>query len=143
MLCCCACIACHDSDSENGLQRPLKSFRQNLSSTTTSLTLHPSQDVTIPVRIQNPGTETWVSAGRYPVTISYKWFNKGRMLPIEGERTLLPAAVPSNQAVNVDVRVVAPAQSGDFDLRITLVQEGVAWFMLKSNTFLQLPVTVK
>jgi hypothetical protein len=145
---CCIGVACREtshpnSNSEGGLQQPLSSFRQVLSSTTTSVALHPAQEVKIPVRIQNPGTETWASTGQYPVTISYKWFNGGQMLPIEGERTGLPAAVTPNQAVNADVRVVAPNQTGTFDLRITLVQEGVAWFMTKSNTFLQLPVTVK
>jgi hypothetical protein len=139
--------ACHespDTSSESGgLQQPLTSFRQVLTSSTTSLTLHPAQEVKIPVRIQNPGTETWVSAGHYPVTISYKWFNGGQMLPIEGERTVLPGPVAPNQAVNADVRVVAPGQPGNFDLRITLVQEAISWFMMKSNTFLRLPVTVK
>src|SRR5262249_25571767 len=40
------------------------------------------------------------------------------------------------------VRVVAPNEPGSLALRITLVQEAVAWFMMKSNTFLELPATV-
>ncbi len=76
------------------------------------------------------------------MTISYKWFQNGRMLPIEGERTLLPAALGPNQAADANVRVVAPAAAGAYALRLTLVQEAVAWFMLKSNTYLELPVTV-
>jgi len=148
ILCCFVDTSCREtpgtnSESGGGLQQPLTAFSQVLTSSTTSLTLHPGQEVKIPVRIRNPGTETWVSAGRYPITISYKWFNGGQMLPIEGERTLLPAAVPPNRAVNADVRVIAPDQTGNFDLRITLVQEAVSWFMTKSNTFLQLRVTVK
>lgn len=76
------------------------------------------------------------------MTVSYKWFKGAEMLPIEGERTMLPARLGPKQAANIDVRVVAPNQPGDFSLRITMVQEGVAWFMGKSNQFLDLPVSV-
>ncbi len=56
---------------------------------------------------------------------------------------MLPGPVGPNQSVNVNVRVVAPSQPGTYELRITLIQEGVAWFMTKSNTFLKLTATVK
>jgi len=125
------------------VEQPLASFRQVLTSTTTRLSLHSKEETKLPVRIQNPGPETWVSAGRYPVTISYKWYRDARMLPIEGERTVLIAPIGPNQSAEASVRVVAPEQTGNFALRVTLVQEGVAWFMLKSNTFLELPVTVE
>ncbi len=148
---CCVGTACRPSENPaagppptlGGLDQPLTSFRQNLTSSTTSLALHPGQEIRIPVRVENPGSETWVSVGRYPVTISYKWFNGTVMLPIEGERTVLPGPIGPNQALNVEVRVVAPNQPGNFTLRITLVQEAVAWFMAKSNIFLQLPASVK
>jgi hypothetical protein len=126
-----------------GVEQPLVSFRQILISPTTNLSLHPKQETKVPVRIQNPGSETWISAGRYPVMISYKWYKDSHLLPIEGERTSLPAPVGPNQAVDAAVRVVAPDQTGSFALRITLVQEAVAWFMLKSDTFLELPATVE
>jgi len=125
------------------MQPPLTSFRQVLTSSTTRLSLHPGQEVKIPVRIENPGQEPWPSTGPFPVNVSYKWFNGATMLPVEGERTPLPGPVGPDQSVNVDVRVVAPNQLGNFALRISLVQEAVAWFMLKSNTFLELPATVK
>jgi len=107
------------------------------------LTLHPGQEIRVPVHIENPGTETWISAGRFPVTISYKWFTNGELLPIEGERTILPSPVAPNQNVNVDVRVVAPGTPGNYTVRISLVQEAIAWFMTKSDTFLLLKAVVK
>ena len=55
----------------------------------------------------------------------------------------LTSDVGPQQAIDLDVRVVAPAQPGKYTLRITLVQEAVAWFMIKSNTFLEIPVTVQ
>ena len=132
-----------EAEKKAGLQQPLTSFRQVLTSPKTELKLHPGEDIKIPVHIQNPGTETWVSAGQFPVAVSYKWFRDGQMLVIEGERTALPSAIGPNQAADVDVRVIAPPDPGKYGLRLTLVQEAVAWFMLKSNTFLELPVTVQ
>ena len=126
-----------------GVDQPLTSFQQNLTSSTTKLDLHPGQDIKLPVRIENPGAEPWVSAGSFPVTVSYKWFKGAEMLPIEGERTMLPARLGPKQAASVDVRVVAPNQPGEFSLRVTLVQEGVAWFMGKSNQFLEVPTSVR
>jgi len=121
----------------------LVSFRQILTSPTARLTLHSREETRLPVRIQNPGGETWASAGKFPVTISYKWFQDGSMLPIEGERTVLPGPIGPNLSADASVRVVAPDRTGSFALRVTLVQEAVAWFMLKSNTFLELPVTIE
>jgi hypothetical protein len=147
---CCVGIACHqgatppsEGEKKAGLQQPLTSFRQVLTSPKTDLKLHPGEDIKVPVHIQNPGTETWVSAGKYPVTVSYKWFKDGQMMGIEGERTGLPSAIGPNQGVDVDVRMIAPPEPGKYALRVTLVQEAVTWFMIKSNTFLELPVTVQ
>ena len=139
-------MGCHHEDAptqETGLQQPLTSFRQNLSSSTTNLTLHPGQEIKVPVRIENPGPETWVSTGKFPVTISYKWFKQAEMLPIEGARTVLPGPLGPNQSVTVDVRVVAPNQPGDYTVRITLVQEAVTWFLTKGAAVLQLNASVK
>jgi len=144
----CMGIGCHQeapqpTNQKLGMQQPVTSFRQVLTSSKTDLKLHPGEDTKIPVRIQNPGTETWVSAGPYPVNVSYKWYKDGQMMRIEGERTALPSAIGPKQAIDAEVRVVAPLDPGEYALRITLVQEAVAWFMMNSHTFLALPVTIE
>lgn len=92
--------------------------------------------------IKNSGQEKLVSAGRFPITISYKWYEAGKMLPIEGERTLLPQPLKPGETVDVKVLVVAPAAGKTLTLRISLVQEGVDWFMSNGATPLELPVTL-
>ena len=144
----CMGIACRQAapdptDQKIGMQHAVTSFRQVLTSSKADLKLHPGEDTRIPVRIQNPGPDTWMSAGRYPINVSYKWYKDGQMMSIEGERTALPSAIGPNQAIEAEVRVVAPREPGDYALRITLVQEAVAWFMINSHTFLALPVTVE
>src|SRR5438034_2919895 len=87
LLVCCVGPACRQSNPNTsvvleqnlGLQQPLTSFRQVLTSSVDKLTLQPGQEIRVPVHIENPGTETWISAGRFPVTISYKWFKNAEL----------------------------------------------------------------
>ena len=126
-----------------GLNQPLSSLNQVIQSSAHDLSVAANEKFELPVRIENPGTETWVSAGSAPVNASYKWFLDGKMLPIEGERTPLPKPISPKTSQEMTVHVVAPGQAGKYELRVTLVQEGVTWFMTKSNTYLALPVSVR
>ena len=74
----------------------------------------------------SPALSKW-SLRRYPITVSYKWFDGGKILPVEGERTFYPAHQAKNEYANVNIKVVAPASGKDLVLKITLVQEGVQW----------------
>ena len=126
-----------------GMTQPLGSFNQIIQSSAANLSVSANEKFDVPVRIENPGTDTWVSAGNAPVNVSYKWFLDGKMLPIEGERTGLPKPIEPKTSANVTVHIVAPGLPGKYELRVTLVQEGVSWFMTKSNTYLSLPVSVR
>lgn len=126
----------------NEPSQSLSSYNQIIESDTKNLSVSTSQRFDIPVHIKNPGTDTWSSTGAAPVTISYKWFLNGEMLPIEGERTLLPEPIAPTGAADVTVHVVAPTETGKYELRVTLVHEGVTWFMTKSSNYLSLPISV-
>jgi hypothetical protein len=45
--------------------------------------------------------------GVAPITVSYKWFDGARMLPIEGARTLLRTVLKPNESANLNVKAVA------------------------------------
>jgi hypothetical protein len=64
------------------------------------------------------------------------------MLPIEGARTALPWPLNPGDSVNVNAKIVAPATLGSFILRVSLVQEGVQWFMTAGATPLELKAIV-
>jgi hypothetical protein len=96
----------------------------------------------IPVRVGNAGTEAWASAGKFPITLSYKWVKNGRMLPIEGERTMLPGVLAPGATVLVSAVVIAPPEAGSYVLSLSLVQEGVTWFISSGATPLDIPTTV-
>lgn len=126
-----------------GLTQPLSSFDQVIRSSASNLSVAANEKFELPVRIENPGTETWLTTGSAPVNVSYKWFRNGTILPIEGERTPLPKPISPKTSEDVTVHIMAPGQAGKYELRVTLVQEGVTWFMTKSNTYLALPVSVR
>jgi hypothetical protein len=46
----------------------------------------------------------------------------------EGERTRLPQSIAPRATADCVLGVRAPAEPGAYELRVTLVQEGVAWF---------------
>jgi hypothetical protein len=120
----------------------LSSYSEDIQSPTKSLSLRPAESTLVPVTLRNTGPVLWSPAGLNPVTISYKWFDQGKMLPIEGERTALPGPVKPGDSVTVQAKVVAPGTTGDLVLKITLVQEGVAWFMTAGGKPLELPASV-
>jgi hypothetical protein len=122
----------------------LDHFSQEIASPVGKLNLSANQSIQVPVTIKNPSTDSWFAEGPYPIHISYKWFNDGRILPIEGERTALSVApVRPNESVQENVRIVAPGAPGSYQLQITLVQEGVAWFNLSGAKPLVIAATVQ
>ena len=122
---------------------PLSSFSQEITSSLTLVKAKPSETTMVPVTIRNTTAAPWSSRGRYPITVSYKWFDGGKILPVEGERTFLPTPIRPNESANVNIKVVAPASGKDLVLKITLVQEGVQWFMMAGATPLELPVILQ
>jgi hypothetical protein len=79
--------------------------------------------------VGNEGGAILVSAPPYPVHISYRWFDRcDSAIVIEGDRSLLPEALPPGSEQSCRFRLRTPARQGDYRLVITLVQEHVAWF---------------
>jgi hypothetical protein len=128
------------SDEVNG---PLSAFQQDIASPVHQLTLHANEVIQLPVTIKNTGRELLASKGAAPVVVSYKWFEGGTMLPVEGERTLLPHALAPGESVPLELKVVAPPQAKPIVLKVTLVQEGVAWFFTRGAKPLEIPADVR
>jgi 2-polyprenyl-3-methyl-5-hydroxy-6-metoxy-1,4-benzoquinol methylase len=95
----------------------------------------------IELYIENNSQFILNSCGNTPVNIAYHWMNKGanEYIVFDGKRTkLMPALYAHNKMFtkpfyNFNKRlyrasVQAPPNSGDYILRLTLVQEHVRWF---------------
>ncbi len=87
--------------------------------------------VEIPCVIENRGSAILVSAGPHPVYVAYRWFHsvEDEWVQLhEGSRTDLPDALSPQRSVACNPRIEVPEEDGHFMLRISLVQEHVAWF---------------
>jgi hypothetical protein len=90
-----------------------------------------NMEAEVTCEVQNLGNDLLVSAQPYPVHLSYRWID-----PHSGQwkqewnsvRTPLPRGLGPQQKASCTMRIAAPPQAGRYLLRITAVQEGVAWF---------------
>jgi hypothetical protein len=133
------CATCTEADraaaaSRTSMEQPLVSFAHEVAATPRQVSVTALQPFTVPVKFKNAGDRPWSSSGRYPVHATYKLYRDGAILPVEGERTSLPGALHPGDTATMEMRAVAPGLPGTYDLRLTLVQEGVAWFMTETGT---------
>jgi hypothetical protein len=68
-----------------------------------------------------------ISSGHW-VHLSYHWVNEAGADVIEGARHVLPCGFRPQEETATGLTVAAPAQPGRYRFRLSLVQEGVAWF---------------
>jgi hypothetical protein len=125
------------------MDAPLTKFGQELTGDQRTLILKPGETTKIRVTIRNLTNAIIATAGKYPVTLSYKWFDNGQMLPIEGARTFLVRPLAINEQETVFANVTAPESGTNLTLRFSLVQEGVAWFFLQNAPTLDISVQIQ
>lgn len=122
----------------------LTDFRQKISMKTPISTMKSGQVVTAPVTITNSGNENWPAGGGYPVHLAYHWYDRsGNLVVWDGERTVLPKDLGEGESVKVQATIKAPDKAGEYVLRMTMVQEFVAWFEDKGAKPLTQLVTIK
>jgi hypothetical protein len=121
--------------------QPLEKFSQQIASSTTTVSARSGDSFSLLVTIRNPGPPRWMSQGPFPVNVSYRWYESGRRLPVEGIRTALPAPLDPGAEATVNMRVEVPKDAhGDLTLKVSLVQESVAWFIDRGGPPLEIRV---
>lgn len=81
------------------------------------------------VRIRNDD-DAWLVSQEVcnPVFISYHWFAlDGRVVLWDGKRTPFPVPLAPHRAMTVPVSIAAPAEPGDYILRLDLAREWLGW----------------
>ena len=84
--------------------------------------------VSVSCEVTNLGRSPFSTAGKWPIHLSYKWFDGAAQLPLEGERTGFETPLPPGKSRRVQASVRTPESPGSFELLVTLVQEEIAWF---------------
>jgi hypothetical protein len=129
-------LACTARVREGNESRPVSSFAGKL---------FVEDDVADPKRVfvRNDGVDVWPCDGTLAVHLSYRWIDvEGNSMPIEGTRFMLPAPVEPGATAAVAFTHPEPP-SGAAILRLTLVQELVAWFDEVGGPTLELPISHK
>jgi SAM-dependent methyltransferase len=89
----------------------------------------PGQTFEAQVELTNRSTRALRSNGPNPFHLTYRWLDKGGDGPVtDGRRSLVFPWLGPGMSDEYDVTVDAPEQPGDYLLRLTAVQEFVAWF---------------
>jgi 2-polyprenyl-3-methyl-5-hydroxy-6-metoxy-1,4-benzoquinol methylase len=87
-----------------------------------------AEDFQVLVRVSNCGSISLKTRQPYPVVLSYHWYDEdGNCLVFDGLRTAVGTFSPGC-VQDIEMRVRAPLSNGMFRLRLTFVQESVAWF---------------
>ena len=109
------------------------------------LVVAPSGEINVRIELENLGANRISSRLHYPVVASYHWLDSGGdTVVFDGHRTVLPCDIFSGDCCSFLVNALAPAEPGQYELQITMVQEQVCWFHEKNPACLaSVPVEVR
>jgi hypothetical protein len=83
----------------------------------------------LPCRVENRGRIPLRSSGDHPTSLAYRWFREPDPKPVlVGLRDPFPSPLRPGDGQTITCRLLVPFETGDYVLRITPVQELVAWF---------------
>jgi hypothetical protein len=85
----------------------------------------------VSVRLTNSSTSFFTTAPPAPVYVSYKWLDVETGAYLDDRRAYrskLPRTIFPAESVVMTALIIAPERVGKAILKITLVQEGIAWF---------------
>jgi radical SAM protein with 4Fe4S-binding SPASM domain len=95
------------------------------------------------VVLQNISDCVWRAQGKKSVRLSYHWrVPSGSYAVFEGVRTSLPWDLSPAGAVNIELKVQAPNDAGEYILEIDPVFEHHAWFSMRGQPPVSFPVRV-
>lgn len=128
-----------------GPSRPLP---PDAARTTVTATVPPSMParrmVTVASETRNKGGTQLASTPPNPVHVSYRWYRESRDVGTYGLRTTLQRALKPGCSAELELKVLTPWEPGRYELRISPVQELVAWFDdLDSGNGARFDVTVR
>lgn len=82
------------------------------------------------IEICNHGAQRWQGDIYRPINIAYRWLDAvTRQTVVEGGRIQLPnSGVPAGSIFQTEIQIIAPTESGPYNLMFTVLQEHVGWF---------------
>jgi putative sugar O-methyltransferase len=91
--------------------------------------MHPGRHAIVTLEVENLSGTTLRSRGRNPVHLGSRWLDPDSgALVLDGPRARLSPGLRAGRTRRLPLRVTAPAEPGDYELRVSMVREHVAWF---------------
>lgn len=99
------------------------------------------------VTVKNNSTENWYANPEYGVNsinLSYRIYDKeGKTVLYDGLRKPLTSDILQGQSSNFNLQFAVPSDEGEYILRISMIQEGVAWFNdVEGGGYIDIPLIV-
>ncbi len=90
---------------------------------------YPSQKEKIKIMLTNNSAQRFIGVGPHPVNLSYHWKKPhAEYIVFDGLRTPIRKPLHPGESREFEIYCMAPEIPGDYDLELTLVQEGYFWF---------------
>lgn len=105
-----------------------------------------NEQFSVEIGLNNQSGYQIASRAPNPVHVAYHWLDaeRSRIVVFDGERTRLHASLMPGEERKLLALIVAPSVAGRYVLRLTLVQEGIAWLDDgDSSAFGDIEVTVR
>ena len=121
---------------------PLSTYAHGIRAAEQPTAMTAGQSIMLPVFVRNISQVTWLQTTKTPIKFSYRWVSAAGIADAgDGVRTDLPTVAPG-KAIALNATIKAPERPGQYLLRLSLVHDGVAWFMDQGAKSLDLPITV-
>jgi 4-amino-4-deoxy-L-arabinose transferase-like glycosyltransferase len=110
--------------------------------------LAPGEKATLIISIKNISDVSWKGrdwhADPYQIAAGNHWLDsQGEIVINDDGRAPLTRDLPPGESIEIPLTINAPSQSGNFQLEIDMLQEGVSWFGLKGSATVRLPITIR
>jgi hypothetical protein len=92
--------------------------------------MRPGTEYAVPFELTNRAAPQLDAAHPFPANLGYRWLDGDgcEAEPANAVRTPLPRPLRDGETSDGAMRVVSPGASGRYVLRLSVIQEGVAWF---------------
>lgn len=112
---------------------PESGYRAQITVATPLIVTAPGKQTTLQVTVKNIGDSVWEAANDVDVTCHFTlgnhWLDaQGAMVQYDDGRTPLRQRLAPGEQVQMELIITAPAQSGDYQVELDLVQEMICWF---------------
>ncbi|WP_394884856.1 glycosyltransferase family protein [Clostridium butyricum] len=101
----------------------------------------------IEVTVSNTSNENWYAYpndGMYSMNISYRIYDEsGIKVLFDGIRMPIGKDILSGEKEKFKIKFLVPSSSGKYILRISMLQEGVAWFNDVNGGYVDIPLQIK